>query len=277
LPAADDRQLLEETARAAGRLALSATNDGVESWDKEPGHPVTQIDLAVDRFLRETLLAARPDYGWLSEETTDDPARLSASRLFIVDPIDGTRDLIRGRDGWAVAVAVVEDGRPVHGVIFAPALGRLYAASEGRGAWLNGRSIAASRSARLDDARLCIDRDVPRSKHWAGPRGLGTVYRPNSIALRVARVAAGEADLTFDGRPSHEWDTAAALLILSEAGGVITNETGEAFRYNKADPIERNLCASANPVLHEQALAIFTATLDNWRAARARKQPKARR
>ncbi|MBZ6377030.1 hypothetical protein B5C34_06990 [Pacificimonas flava] len=266
MPAADDLALLEEAARRAGKQALAAIRDGVDAWEKEPGHPVTQIDLAIDRFLTDFLRGARPAYGWLSEETADEDSRLGCDRIFVVDPIDGTRDLIRGREGWAIAIAVVEAGTVTQGVIFAPDLGRLYSAARGGGATLNGRAIRTNGAARLGSARLCVDRDVPRSRHWAGP-SLGTVYRPNSIALRIARVAAGEADATFDGRPSREWDTAAASLILQEAGGLISDETGRTPRYNKADPVERNLIASANPALHADLVDTVSRTLDNWRAA----------
>ena len=264
----DDFALILATVREAGRLALAQIKLGVESWEKVPGHPVTQTDLAIDAYLKATLLAARPAYGWLSEETVDNAERLSARRVFIVDPIDGTRDMIRGRDGWAIAIAIVEDGEPVASVVFAPALGNLYAAQRGKGATLNGRPIGTRAGATLDDARLCVDRDLPRSHIWAGPP-MGTVRKPNSIALRIARVASGEADATFDGRESREYDTAAATLILTEAGGIVTDLDGKPPRYNKARATEANLVASANVRLHADLRRVFGETRANWLAGRS--------
>ena len=123
----DDLSLILSAVREAGAAALAATRDGVDSWEKSPGHPVTKVDLEMDALLKRRLRGERPAYGWLSEETVDDPARLDCERVFLVDPIDGTRDLIRGREGWAVAVAVAEAGAVTHAALYAPALGKLYA------------------------------------------------------------------------------------------------------------------------------------------------------
>ena len=263
----DDLTLIAGAVRAAGDMALEQAKEGVKSWEKSPGHPVTRIDFAVDDILRRQLRGARPDYGWLSEESADDRSRLSSPRSFLVDPIDGTRDLMRGRRGWAVSVAVVEGDRPVRAALFAPALDEFFTASEGEGAQLGGAPIATSGQTDLAAARLCIDADTLRSRHWAGP-SCEAVYKPNSIALRIANVAAGRADATFDGRESREYDTAAAALILAEAGGILTDTDGRAARYNKPQPIERNLIASATPELHAELREVFAETLNRWRARR---------
>ena len=264
----DDLTLIAGAVRAAGDMALQQAKEGVKSWEKSPGHPVTRIDFAVDDILRRQLRGARPDYGWLSEESADDRSRLSSPRSFLVDPIDGTRDLMRGRRGWAVSVAVVEGDRPVRAALFAPRARRVLHGLRGRGgaAGWSPRSRPAGR--RTLQPRACASTPTTlRSRHWAGP-SCEAVYKPNSIALRIANVAAGRADATFDGRESREYDTAAAALILSEAGGVLTDTDGRAARYNKPQPIERNLIASATPELHAELREVFAETLNRWRARR---------
>lgn len=264
MQAADDLSLILEAARGAGALAETFLKHGTESWDKGGNSPVSDADLAVDAFLEERLRALRPDYGWLSEETRDDKSRLAAPRTFLVDPIDGTRDFLRGRSGWAISIAVVEDDWPIAAVLFAPALGYEYTARQGGGAALNGQPIRTSGRSALENARLCIDPDILRSRHWQGP-ACDTAPKPNSIALRMADVARGAADATFDGRSTNEYDTAAGALILTEAGGIITDTMGARPRYNKPRAKERDLIASASLALHEELRPAFAATLESRR------------
>ena len=212
--------------REAGEHALRRSREGFRRWDKAPGHPVSEVDLEVDRLLRERLGGLDPDAGWLSEETVDDPARLARKRVWVVDPIDGTRDFIRGRSGWCVSVALVEDGSATVGVLHAPARDELWTAERGRGARLNGAPVRASDRTELAGARFPID-ELPR-----GERLFRAVAKPNSIALRMAMVAAGEADLLATARWGSEWDLAAAGLLVEEAGGVATDALGRALRFN---------------------------------------------
>ncbi len=262
----DDLTLIVEAAREAGQLALDMAVGGVAKWDKSPNNPVTEADIAIDGLLSSRLRAARPAYGWLSEEREDDRARLGCARTFLVDPIDGTRDYVRGRSGWCVSVAVVEHGQPTCGVLFAPASGALYTAVLGDGAYLDGKPIRVSERTRLAGARLPLDADFLRSKYWQGP-ACEAVAKPNSIALRMAKVAEGSADALFDGRPSRELDIAAAALIVTEAGGMVTDTEGAVPMFNKPIPKERNLVASAGGALHEEARLEMKATLERWLAA----------
>jgi myo-inositol-1(or 4)-monophosphatase len=258
----DDLALAVSAAAEAGALAFSML--GSASWDKSPGHPVSEADIAVDRLLQARLLAARPDYGWLSEETADNPARLQNRALWVVDPIDGTRDFLRGRKGWAVSVALVVDGEVRIGVLDAPALGDRFAAARGHGATRNGEAIRVSGRTEAAGARLPVDPQMITSKLWTRPLDAVAVYKPNGIALRIAMVACGEADAVFDGRSSSEWDVAAAALILEEAGGAITDRNGAQYRFNKASPTTAGLVA-ATPALHApmlQRLAEARAALD---------------
>jgi myo-inositol-1(or 4)-monophosphatase len=217
---------IADVARRAGEIAMRSWRGDFEQWEKSPGDPVSAVDLAVDHFLKSELAALDPEAGWLSEETADDAERLLRSRVWVVDPIDGTRDFVRGRRGWAVSIALVEAGRPICGVLDAPARGEHWQAFLGGGATRNGQKITASQRADFVGARVPADA-LPKSE-----TDLVAVYKPNSIALRIAMVAIDEADLVASLRWGHEWDIAAAALIASEAGATVTDAHGQPIRYN---------------------------------------------
>ena len=223
--------MLEEVARIteeAGRIAASRCGTDFKRWEKAAGEPVCDIDLEVDAFLSEHLRALDPSAGWLSEETLDLSDRIERRRLWVVDPIDGTRDYLRGRPGWCVSVALVEDRVPVLGVLAAPARGELWAASRGEGARRNGAAIRVTPREQLAGAR------VPADALPDADQDLTPVARPNSIALRIAMVAAGEADLVATLRWGFEWDIAAAALIAEEAGATVTGALGQPLAFNTA-------------------------------------------
>ena len=228
-------------------MALSRWRGDFRRWEKEPGSPVCEVDLDVDRMLRARLLALLPDAGWLSEETADDPVRLARDRVWIVDPIDGTRDYIRGRPGWAVSVALVEAGEVVLAVLEAPARRESWRAGAGRGATRNGVALAASTRDALPGARVPSDA-LPKAD-----RDLTAVFKPNSIALRMAMVAADEADLVATLRWGNEWDIAAAALIAFEAGAAVTDALGRPLVFNKPDPQAFGVVVSA-PGIHAAAV-----------------------
>jgi myo-inositol-1(or 4)-monophosphatase len=203
--------------------------------------------LEVDAFLREHLLRLEPEAGWLSEETLDASDRIERRRLWVVDPIDGTRDYLRGRAGWAVSVALVEDRLPLLGVLVAPARGEHWMAEKGKGAWRNGSSIRASGRTRLAGAR------VPADQLGSEDADLIPVSKPNSIALRIALVAAGEADLVATLRWGFEWDIAAAALIASEAGATVTGALGQPLAFNTASGEAFGVLVAA-PGIHAAAV-----------------------
>ena len=250
-----DRDKLEAIVREAGRIALAGwPGDGhdLDHWEKSPGNPVCAVDLEVDSFLKKELQALLPAAGWLSEETADAPARLNDTLVWLVDPVDGTRDFIRGRDGWAVSVALVNTRRPLLGYLYAPARkreegGEFWSGEAGKGAWRNGRRLSASRRESLEGAR------VPAQKLAPEDHDLQLVHQPNSIALRMAMVAADEADLLATLRWGYEWDVAAAGLIAREAGAAVTDAFGRPLNYNKHDPRAFGvLCTSA--AIHADAV-----------------------
>lgn len=247
---ADARRLIDavaDIAAEAGALAHARWRTDVATWEKAPGDPVSEVDLAVDALLRERLRAIDPAAGWLSEETADNADRLAAERVWVVDPIDGTRDFLRGRPGWAVSIALVEAGRPVIGVLDAPARGERWRAVLGEGALRNDRRIAVTPRDVLAGARVPAD-SLPKVD-----QDLVTVAKPNAIALRIALVAAGEADLVATLRWGHEWDIAAAALIAAEAGATVTDALGAGLAFNTRRAQAFGVLATA-PGIHAAAV-----------------------
>lgn len=245
-----DRIRLRDICVEAGRIAMGqwpGAGHVVESWHKGDTSPVCAADLEVDGFLKEELGRLLPSAGWLSEETADDPSRLEKDLIWVVDPIDGTRDFLRGRSGWAVSVALVSSGRPLIGLLVAPARGEVWTATAGTGARLNGVDIAASRRRHFPGARVPAD-SLAREDH-----DLVMVEKPNSIALRIAMVADDRADLLATLRWGSEWDVAAATLIAREAGARVTDAFGKALAYNKPDPRAFGLLVTA-PAIHDAAV-----------------------
>ena len=245
-----DRERLEAIVREAGRMAMDLWPGGggaPEVWEKSPGNPVSDADLMVDSFLKRELLALLPSAGWLSEETADAPERMDGSLIWLVDPIDGTRDFIHGRSGWAVSVALVSAGRPLFGLLAAPARGEFWSGEAGQGSWRNGQRLVASARKELAGAR------VPAHHLPPVDADLVAVYQPNSIALRIAMIAADEADLLATLRWGYEWDIGAAALIAREAGAAVTDAFGGALGYNKADPRAFGVLVTA-PAIHAAAV-----------------------
>ncbi|MBQ0806041.1 MULTISPECIES: 3'(2'),5'-bisphosphate nucleotidase CysQ [unclassified Sulfitobacter] len=243
-----DLDLLIDCARKAGQIATSYTGQTAKRWDK-PGDagPVTEADLAVNAMLHETLTTARPDYGWLSEESEDGDRRLDQSHVFIIDPIDGTRSFIEGSDTWSHSLAIAQGGKITAAVVFLPMLDRLYAASLGGGATLNDLKIAASTTQGLSNATVLATKPVMAEHHWiAGDPGFKRAHRP-SLAYRLGLVGQGRFDGMVTLRKSWEWDIAAGALIVTEAGGYCTDKTGAALRFNNPDPrLNGVLAASAS-------------------------------
>ncbi|MCR9110462.1 3'(2'),5'-bisphosphate nucleotidase CysQ [Marivita sp. XM-24bin2] len=247
-----DLDLLIGAARQAGEIALHHKAKGLEVEHKpNDAGPVTQADIAVDRALREALTSARPDYGWLSEETRDTPERLDRRKLFIVDPIDGTRSFVNGETTWAHSLAVVEDGVVTQGVVYLPEMDLLYSAATSQGALCNGNQLSVSDISDIHTARILATKPNMEQEHWrkAVP-GFARAHRP-SLAYRLCLVAQGRYDAMLTFRPSWEWDIAAGALILSEAGATVTDRHGAALRFNNAVPQTAGV-VGAGAVLHAQ-------------------------
>ncbi|MCA6111060.1 3'(2'),5'-bisphosphate nucleotidase CysQ [Bradyrhizobium cenepequi] len=231
---ARDGALLADTVREAGALALSLFRTDVKNWIKGASSPVSEADIAVNDLLEQRLRSATPDYGWLSEESADDQARLGKRLTWIVDPIDGTRSYLAGREDWCVSVALVENASPVLAAVFAPASEEFFFAARGQGTTRNGIAVRATAGTDLDFSRMAgpkplVQRLSP-STHEIAPHP-----RIGSLALRLCRVAHGALDAAFAGGNSHDWDLAAANLIVQEADGKMTALSGDAIEYNRRE------------------------------------------
>jgi myo-inositol-1(or 4)-monophosphatase len=244
-----DLALLKDCAVEAGRIARSFWREDPQVWDKGGDDPVSEADFAVDTFLRETLLAARPDYGWVSEETEDDDGRLGRDRVFVVDPIDGTRAFVAGQTTWAHSLAVATKGEVTAACVFLPVSERMYLAERGGGATLNDEPIRASATRALENAQVLSPRVTFQDRFWKnGVPDVGRHFRP-SLAYRLALVGQGRFDAMLTLRPAWEWDIAAGSLIVSEAGGIATDKRGRPLRFNTPSRQSAGVVASA-PGLH---------------------------
>ncbi|WP_407160406.1 3'(2'),5'-bisphosphate nucleotidase CysQ [Bradyrhizobium sp. STM 3557] len=228
--------------REAGQLALSMFGTDVRNWIKGASSPVSEADMATNELLERRLRPARPDYGWLSEESADDQARLSKRRVWIVDPIDGTRSYLAGRSDWCVSVALVEDAAPILAAVFVPVSDEFFFAARGQGTTLNGVKVRAASGTALDFLRVAGPK--PLVERLASSKEITLHPRIGSLALRLCRVAHGALDAAFAGGQSRDWDLAAAHLIVQEADGSMTALSGDTIRYNRPDVVHGILVAA---------------------------------
>jgi myo-inositol-1(or 4)-monophosphatase len=229
--AQDDLELIKATAEEAGRIAMRFFRKEPRVWYKGGSSPVTEADIAVDGFLRDTLLAARPDYGWLSEETEDDQSRLGDRPVFVVDPIDGTRAYVKGEDMWCVSVAVVRGGRTAAGVLACPARGELFTAGMDTKAHKNGAVISVAEPGVA--GKIASSQSVFKKLPEGVFAGMERAAHVPSLAYRLAMVADGRLAATLVRPNANDWDLAAADLILSRAGGAVVDIDGGHLSYNR--------------------------------------------
>lgn len=240
---ARDKTLLIETVRDAGALAMRMQGTRLREWTKSGSSPVSEADIAANDLIAARLRAATPDYGWLSEESEDDPARLGKRFTWIVDPIDGTRGYLAGRADWCVSVALVRDAVPVLGAVFAPVTDEFFVAQRGAGAQLNGRNVQATAGTAIDFGRMAGPKPMIERLSDKG-RDITLHPRIASLALRLCRVADGMLDAAFAGGASKDWDLAAADLIVHEADGRLTELAGDPILYNRRDVAHGTLIAA---------------------------------
>ncbi|MEQ8559417.1 MAG: inositol monophosphatase family protein [Henriciella sp.] len=258
----DRTELLRQVAIEAGSLALAYFEKGTTpSWEKYPGHPVTEADIESDKLIRDRLMTAYPDYGWLSEETALSRQTQLQDVVWCVDPIDGTRAFMSGQPWWCIGVAVIEYGQPVAGVVHAPVLGETYVAERGRGATLNDEPIHASSCAQEEGCRMIASESMLNHPAWRLPWPDMHLARPkpNATLLRMCWVATGQWDATLALWRKSDWDLAAGSIIVSEAGGVASTHLGEPFIFNRSEPAQRSLIAAGKhlqPLLVERVKGV---------------------
>ncbi|MEM7069215.1 MAG: 3'(2'),5'-bisphosphate nucleotidase CysQ [Pseudomonadota bacterium] len=251
--------LIVGAALEAGKIGMNYfRKDTTDIWYKSGNSPVSQADREIDLYLKEHLSVARPDFAWLSEESEDNTARLDAQRLFVVDPIDGTRGFINGSDQWCISIAIVEDGSPVEGVLHAPALGKTIYARKGFGAYLDGREITRELSNRACPLVTGSKKLIETIENLPGKPMDAEPFIP-SLAYRLGLVATGDLDGAFARGGASEWDIAAADIILRESGCNLTNQYGHEIRYNRENVTSPPLVAA--PIeTHDKILGLANST-----------------
>jgi myo-inositol-1(or 4)-monophosphatase len=237
------RDELTEAVREAGALALRTFQTPLKTWTKHAASPVSEADIAVDNLLRERLAGSRRGFGWRSEESGDAGAHSAGGRVWIVDPIDGTRSYLAGRPDWVVSAALVEGGRPIAAAVFAPVSDELFVASAGGGAWRNGALIRATGGAELAGAAVAGPKRLVEAVALIEPR-IVAAPRLGSLALRLVRVAQGALDVALAAGNSNDWDLAGADLLVHEAGGVLTNLAGWTLTYHRPESVHGALLAA---------------------------------
>jgi myo-inositol-1(or 4)-monophosphatase len=253
-----EHDLLRDSVREAGELALRMFRSGVDAWDKQDGTPLSEADLAVDSLLAKRLRQAQPDFGWLSEETTREDTTRQMENVWVVDPIDGTSAFVGGTKQWCVGACLLNQGRPVSAVAYAPAQSRLYEARLGSGALLNGKVIQVSNRHKLDGASFVAHKSAINSNRWKAPVPGIKCAMTTSLILRHCLVATGEYDGAIAFGKKHDWDLAPGDLIVHEAGGQTLDLDGAGFVYNRDTTRQNGMMAGSRALLDEMAERLHT-------------------
>ena len=253
---ARERDVAMRAAREAGAIVLRYYVPGIASREKGPDNPVTLADLEANGCIHRMVEDAFPDDGWLSEETADSHERLAHRRVWVVDPLDGTKEFIQHIPEFCVCVALVEAGRPVVAIEYNPAADRLYVAVRGEGTTVNGARARVSTTARVPDAEVLASRSEDKRGEWDAFKPRVRVKLTGSVAFKLAEIASGAGDATFTLTPKNEWDICAGSLLVEEAGGRATDLEGRPLVFNQPSPLRPGMIAS-NGILHEGLLALI--------------------
>jgi myo-inositol-1(or 4)-monophosphatase len=249
-----DMEVAIAAVRAAGEAILPGFRSGQDVRYKSADQPVTDSDLLADEMLKAALIGARPEYGWLSEETKDSPDRLGRERVWVVDPIDGTNSFVKGIAEWAISVDLAVDGEAVLGIVHNPVTGELFHAVRGGGAFLNGEPIRVSAATPQASERTCLA-SRGEMKRGEFDRFHGWTLKPlGSTAYKMAKVADGTGDVFVSRGPKSEWDVCGADVIVTEAGGRVTDSLGRPLAYNRPNPEVQGTIAT-NGALHDPLCA----------------------
>jgi len=256
---AEELETAERAAREAGAIIMGYFGKKFHIEEKSKNNPVTVADLEANIKIQQVLLGRYPDDGWLSEESKDDLVRLKAKRVWVVDPIDGTREFIEGISQFTVSIGLVFEGRAVAGVVYNPALEKLYKGGQGAGATLNGRPIRVTPREEIKGAQLIVSRSEPK-KRFQPFMDLCNVQTVGSIAYRLALIGGAEGDAMLTFRALHEWDVCGGVAVVEGAGGVVIDGRGEPIRFNREDSLCRGMVA-ANPKLAQALHAMLAKSL----------------
>jgi len=254
----DELELAIAAAHEAGAIIRTLYGTGIAVTDKgdRGDSPLTAADTRANEALRRRIAAAFPADGWLSEESIDTAERLQKRRVWIVDPLDGTKEFVREIPELAVCVGLVEDGVPIVGVTYNPIREETFAAARGRGATLNGHPVRVRATRDLAAAVVLASRSESERGEWRRFEGRFAIETCGSVAYKLARVGTGTAEATFTLSPKSEWDVCSSACVIECAGGRVTDIAGHPLRYNQPTPSVAGIVAS-NGVLHDELLALL--------------------
>ena len=254
--------IAKEAALDAGGIIMSYYKADYEIKEKGYHNPVTTADHEADSRLKEILIGAYPNYGWLSEETVDSPARLQMERVWVVDPLDGTKEFIEGIPNFVVSVALVENGEPIVGILYNPVTEELFTASKGSGAFLNGESIHCSTKENVSDMVILNSRSETRRGLWNPFDGtFGELRAIGSVAYKLGLTGAGKADIFASLRPKNEWDICAGNCIINEAGGKLIDLHGNPRLYNQESTLIEPGLIAGNVDAVDKTFQVLNATI----------------
>ena len=265
-----EKDIAIAAARAAGTIIqdIYGTKYTVD-YKSGDNSPVTIADREANQKIHSMLQEAFPDYGWLSEETVDSSARLTTRRVWVVDPMDGTKEFIQKIPEFAVSIGLIEDGQPILGVVYNPTLDQLFWAVRGQGAWHGEQQLHVPETHRLGDATILSSRSETKRGEWKDFTSLFHARPMGSIAYKLACIAKGEADASFTLVPKNEWDICGGTLLVEEAGGRVTNLRGKPVLFNQPTTLLQGLVAS-NGSLHTQLMDLITPRLTDRHHAEER-------
>jgi myo-inositol-1(or 4)-monophosphatase len=249
-------EVATQAAHQAGQVILSYYSSSYDVQHKSPDNPVTTADLAANHVLQQTLLGAFPEAGWLSEESTDNPERLHRDMVWVIDPIDGTKEFIQGLDEFTVVLALVVKHQVELAVTYNPARQELVHACRGQGAFCNGHPIRVSTTSHIQNAVVLASRSETGRGEFERFKTHLTVQPLGSVAYKLAQVAQGKGDMTFSLVPKHEWDICAGTLLVMEAGGRVSDPQGRPLLFNQPDPRRTGVVAT-NGLLYDQVLQLI--------------------
>ena len=230
-----EHSIAKEAIMGAGKIALKWFQNDPKSWTKDDGTQVSEADIEINDYLSEKINKKLKKIGWLSEENHDDYSRLEFSKVFLIDPIDGTKSFLEGKEDFSISIALIEKGRPISALILNPVYNELFEAELNKGSWMNSIRIRVSNNKNLEGSRMCAFKPMFSHPAWKEPWPKMVIKNKNSIAYRMALVAMGKFDVMMALNPKNDWDIAAGDLLVTEAGGEVTNHLGEKITYNKKE------------------------------------------
>ena len=243
--------LIKETIIEAGKIALNWHKNNPKSWKKEDGTSVSEADLEINKFIYQNLLKKIKNIGWLSEENKDDLTRLDYKKIFLVDPIDGTKSFLEGKSDFCISIALISYGRPVSGIVFNPATKELFEAEKNKGAWVNSKRIYTSSTFNLTNSKMCAFKPMFSHPAWKKPWPTMKISNKNSIAYRMSLVAKGDYDSMMALNNKNDWDLAAGDLLINEAGGIVTDHKGKDLIYNQKNTIKKSVIGCCEGLHHK--------------------------